>query len=670
MKYVKVAVDNISDHTDSLYTYVCEDPSVQPGSVVRVPFGKGNRLLTGYVFSVSAENTENIPRLKKVREILQDYTLPEDLISICSWMKEQYVCRYMDGIRCVIPPGAPAKRGKRKDPWENAEITHQEPPELTPEQRAALDTISPYIMEEKSQTFLVNGVTSSGKTELYMRITRQVLDQGKSVIILVPEISLTPQTITRFMSRFGSHEIAVLHSKLTKGQRYDQWIRVRNGGARILIGARSGVFAPFENLGAVIMDEEHEASYKSDMTPKYDAIEVAAQRCRMHGGILVLGSATPSVVSEFRARNGMYKEVFLRKRYNLTPLPEVTVADMRQELKSGNRSIFSRALYGKIQNCLAQKRQVILFLNRRGYSSFVSCRTCGYVLKCPSCDISLTYHKSSRMAECHYCGRKLPVPERCPSCGSPHIRHFGIGTEKAEELTRQTFPQASVARLDLDTAKKKGEAERILNGLRRGKTDILIGTQLVAKGLDIANVGLVGILAADLSLNIPDYRSAERTFQLIVQASGRAGRGSEKGEVVIQTYAPEHNAIRTAAASDYESFYQREIRMRSLTGYPPFTNILRLVFSGKQERLVLGEAMKVYEALRGLAWAGEGSVFSPQPAYMAFLNETWRYHVIIKSPVDLTPRYLEEIRKIKQARTLSAETETAMLVEVDPYSFT
>lgn len=670
MKYIKVIIDNISDHTDNLYTYKCEDDSVKRGSIVKVPFGKGNRLKTAYVFDVQEDNVDNVLKLKTVKEVLSEYSLPDDLIHMCEWMKQKYLCRYIDGIKCVIPPGEAPKRGRRRDPYENVEVAHSQAPELTPEQDSAMYEIMPYIKEKKYKTFLINGVTSSGKTELYMRITESVLAEGRSVIILVPEISLTPQTISRFMSRFGSGMIAVLHSRLTKGQRYDQWMRVHSGGARILIGARSGIYAPFDDLGAIIIDEEHEASYKSDMTPKYDTIDAAVERGRISDAVVVLGTATPSVISEYRAEQGVYKQLFLRKRYNKTPLPDVSIADMRDELKKGNRSIFSRELFTRIKGCLAAGSQVILFINRRGYSSFVSCRMCGYVMKCPSCDVSLTYHKSSRMAECHYCGRRVNVQGTCPSCGSPHIRHFGIGTEKVEEITKEMFPEASVARLDLDTARKKGESERILTGFSRGKTDILVGTQLIAKGLDIANVGLVGIIAADITLNIPDYRSAERTFQLIVQASGRAGRGDEKGHVVIQTYSPENKTLVSAASNDYRAFYEHEIRLRSITRYPPFTNILRLVFSGTDEKTVKKEADYVYSSVIKSEISGRGEILSPQPAYMAFLNETWRYHVIIKSPVEKTEKYLELIRSIKTERILSSDTKSNMLVEVDPYSFT
>lgn len=669
MKYIKVAIDNVSDNTDMLYTYKCSDDDVCIGSVVKVPFGSGNRIKTGFVFEVSDENTEGVKYLKNAVSVEKEYEIPEDLINLCSWMKDMYLCRYIDGIKCVMPVGNALKRGKRKDIYENLQTECNEAPALTDEQRAAVNKILPYIYERKFRTFLLNGVTSSGKTEVYMNIADEVISRGRDVIILVPEISLTPQTVARFTGRFGVERVAVLHSRLTKGQRYDQWMRVKKGGASVLIGARSGIFAPFSNLGAIIIDEEHESSYKSDKTPKYDTIDLALQRGEMSDAVVILGTATPSVVTRFRAESGMYEQVFLRTRYNRTPLPDVEIADMRAELKSGNRTIFSRALYNRINESLSQKKQAILFLNRRGYSSFISCRTCGYVMKCPSCDVSLTYHKSSGMAECHFCGRNIKVPEVCPSCGGKHIRHFGIGTEKVEEITKQMFPEAAVARLDLDTARKKGESEKILNSFKKGKTDILVGTQLVAKGLDFANVGTVGIIAADITLNIPDYRSGERTFQLIVQAAGRAGRGTEKGNVVIQTYDPDENAIKCAAANDYDSFYKNEIRIRSLTGYPPFTDIIRLVFSGEKEDNVRAEADDVCFNIKNEPFVGRGEVFSPQPAYMAFFNDTFRYHIIIKSPPDKTDSYLDVISRIKALRCISSKMNTNMLVEINPYSF-
>lgn len=670
MKYIKAVVDNPSDSTDRLYTYRCEDDSVKVGSVVKVPFARRKKDITAYVFEVSEKNEENIKRIRDVSSVSDEYSLPYDLIKLAAWMKRRYMCRYIDALHCMIPPGSrPAGGRKIKDPLAEYESGPGDIPELTGEQQAALDSLTPSIEKRKTAYFLLNGVTSSGKTEVFLRAAAKTLETGRDVIVLVPEISLTPQTIDRFTSRFGADNVAVMHSRLTRAQRYIQWMRARTGDAKVMIGARSAVFAPLNDPGLIIVDEEHESSYKADQTPKYDAVSAALMRAKMRGAAVVLGTATPSVVSMYRARAGYYRELKMTMRHNRTPLPRMSIVDMRRELKEGNRSIFSRQLYDKVRNAVDSGKQVILFLNRRGYSSFISCRSCGYVMKCDVCGISMTYHKSSGMAECHYCGRRVKVPRVCPDCGSSYIRYFGAGTEQVEEAAREAFPDAAVARLDLDAARRKGESRRILNSFRRGKTDILVGTQLVAKGLDFDNVGVVGIVAADVTLNIPDYRASERTYQLVVQAAGRAGRGSEPGDVVIQTYAPQNRTIMAAAAGDYESFYKDEIRMRKLSAYPPFTNLVRLVFSGENERETADEAEKVYRRIISSGLPERGEVFRPQPAYLARLNGRYRYHIVIKSPVKRTGYYRKLVGDIKKERA-GGSADVLMVAELDPYSFT
>ena len=674
MKYVRVVVDNTSNHTDTFYTYACSCDEIRKGAKVRVPFGRGNRLKNAYVFSVQdsldGEGDPDPAKIKKVAEIDEKISLPEDLIKLCLWMRRTYLCRYIDAVKCMIPPAESAGRRKRKDPRDEFSDEADSAPRLTRQQEDAMAGILPCVRERRHETFLLNGVTSSGKTEIYLQTAQEVLKQSRQVIVLVPEISLAPQTISRFISRFGAERVAVLHSRLTKGQRYDQWMRVRSGKADVLIGARLGVFAPFERLGAIIVDEEHESSYKSDMTPKYDAVETAVARGKIAEAAVILGTAAPSVVSRFRAAQGQYREIRLTERYNKTPLPHIQIADMREELRKGNRSIFSTDLYRKSLKALEAGRQVILFLNRRGYASFLSCRSCGFVLRCEICGISMTYHQTSGMAECHYCGRRAKVPQVCPSCGSPYIRRFGIGTEKVEEMARIAFPGRNVARLDLDTARKKGETERILEAFRRGRTDILVGTQLVAKGLDFQNVGVVGVISADVTLNIPDYRSSERTFQLIIQAAGRAGRGSEAGEVVVQTYSPQEAAIRCAASGDYEGFYRQELMIRKLGGYPPFTVIIRLVFYHSDESCARREAQAAYLEVKESGIAGRGELFSPQPAYLSRMNENYRYHFIIKSPLEKKRKYLKIISDIRQRRIENPAAKAVMLIEMDPYSLT
>ncbi len=471
--------------------------------------------------------------------------------------------------------GKPLKSGKTREPFKDEKGEHQPISSLTEEQESALQEICEAIHEDRHDIFLLHGVTGSGKTEVYMQAIGEALYKGKTAIMLVPEISLTKQIIDRFIGRFGSQEIAVLHSRLSLGERYDQWMRIREGKVKIVIGARSAVFAPFDNIGVIVIEEEHESTYKSDMTPKYETMEVAIIRAKANKGIVLAGSATPSVVSYSRCEEGIYKKLTLKERYNRVALPQVDLVDMRQELREGNRSVLSRELYLGMSEVLDQGKQVILFLNRRGYSTFVSCRECGYVVKCKDCDISLTHHKERNACVCHYCGHVEAAPVTCPQCGSPHIRYFGTGTEKLEEAVGELFENKKVGRLDLDTIRRKGSLEKILNDFGKGKIDILTGTQIVAKGLDFRNVGMVGIVSADVTLNIPDYRSAERTFQLITQAAGRAGRGDEVGRVVIQTYTPDNYAILAAADQNYQTFYEREIQGRKWMQYPPLATSFR-----------------------------------------------------------------------------------------------
>ncbi|MGI6205990.1 MAG: replication restart helicase PriA [Anaerovoracaceae bacterium] len=676
MKYVDVVVDNVSNSTDNFYTYRCRDDSVSVGSVVKVAFANRPREITGYVFGVSDDAPEGIKRFRDVASISDEYSLPPDLIRMSSWMKHRYMCRYIDAVKCMIPPGKKPKRKPARDPMDEYrkgehEVLAEAPP-LTGEQQEAFDVIKPCIHRRETAYFLLNGVTSSGKTEVYLRACEETLKEGRDVIILVPEISLTPQTVSRFTARFGAGNVAVMHSRLTQGQRYVQWMRARNGEAHIMVGARSAVFAPFSDPGLIVVDEEHESSYKADQTPKYDAVSAALMRAKISGSTVILGSATPSVVSTYRARQGYFTELKLRERHNKTPLPSVSIVDMREELRDGNRSIFSAEMQSRIKKTLDEGRQIILFLNRRGYSSFISCRSCGYVMKCSSCGISMTYHKSGNRAVCHYCGRSQKVPEVCPECGSRYLKFFGAGTEQLEEAVREMFPEAECARLDLDAAQKKGETKRILSLFKRGKINILVGTQLIAKGLDFENVGLVGIIAADITLNIPDYRSAERTYQLIVQASGRAGRGAEPGHVIIQTYSPDDRTIAAASRSDYEAFFREELAVRKIAGYPPFTNIIRLVFSGTDEETVAGEAMRIYRmAADQMAQLGT-AIFRPQPAYMAKLNGHYRYQIIIKSPVAKTKycRRMVENIKTERSRAPGPAADVVMVAELDPYSIT
>ena len=441
--------------------------------------------------------------------------------------------------------------------------------------------------------YLVHGVTGSGKTEIYMGMLETVLKTGKQAIVLIPEIALTFQTVMRFYGRFGE-KVSVIHSKMSAGERFDQMERARKGEISVMIGPRSAVFTPFSNLGMIVIDEEHEGSYKSETTPKYHAREVAKWRCKMSNGVLVLGSATPSVESYFKASCGEYELLKLPNRVNDLNLATVQVVDLRQELKEGNRSVLSRELKAQMQNALEKNEQIMLFLNRRGHTGFISCRSCGHVLKCPHCDVSLTLHNDGRM-RCHYCGYEQMSVKTCPTCGSPYIGGFRAGTQAIEEVVKKEFPTARILRMDLDTTRKKGSYETILESFAKKEADILIGTQMIVKGHDFPGVTLVGVLLADLSLHASDYMAAERTFQLLTQAVGRAGRGREAGSAIIQTYQPEHYAVVEAAKQNYEGFYDLEIAYRDLMSYPPTSGMLVMLLQAADETLLEreAEAMKI-----------------------------------------------------------------------------
>lgn len=478
---------------------------------------------------------------------------------------------------------------------------HTLPPQcLTPEQATAVERIDRAVRAGKPQRFLLHGVTGSGKTEVYMAAAQEALATGRGVIILVPEIALTPQMVARFAQRFGD-EAAVLHSRLSPGERFDEWRRIRRGDAHVVVGARSAIFAPLACIGLIVVDEEHELSYRSEHAPRYDALAVAAERCRQHGATLVLGSATPTVSRYYEALQGEPQLLRLPRRVGGLPMPHVSVVDMREELKAGNRSPISAPLLKALQDCLRRGDQAILFLNRRGYATFVSCRACGYVCQCEYCDLAMTYHRSGNRLVCHYCGHEQPVPKTCPACGSPYIRYFGGGTQKVEEEVARLLPDARLLRMDADTTRGKDGHAQLLEAFALGQAQVLIGTQMVAKGLDFPNVTLVGVLAADLSLHLPDWRAAERTFQLVAQVSGRAGR-ERPGQVVVQTYSPDHYAIQAACRHDYEAFYEEEIALRERAQFAPFAQILRVLVSHEDQTSAIADVAHVVarmeEALR------------------------------------------------------------------------
>ena len=531
-------------------------------------------------------------------------------------------------------------------------------PPLMKSQQQALEQIE-RALDGDGGRFLLHGVTGSGKTEVYIRVIRETLAGGRTAIVLVPEISLTPQMVDWFRRRFGS-DAAVLHSRLSAGERFDEWRRIRSGEAKVVIGARSAVFAPLEKPGVIIVDEEHESSYLSDKRPRYDARDIAKWRAEYHGAVMLLGSATPSISTYMKAMPGVkpwnrISLIEMNERVRGRALPEVEIVDMREELVQGNKSIFSGALVREMQDCLDQGHQAILFINRRGYSTFVSCRSCGYVEKCVQCDVSMTYHMSDDKLRCHYCGDERRPPKICPECGSKFIRFFGTGTQKVEEEVRARFPGVAVSRMDVDTTGGKDSHERILSEFRSGKTQILVGTQMIAKGLDFPNVTLVGVVAADLSLHVPDYRSVERTFQLITQVAGRAGRADYPGRVVLQTYDPEHYGIQLAAQQDYRSFYFKEEKQRRRGLYPPFTVLARLLVSAKSEQAAQEAAQALEEKLNEFldsdpSMRRDVVQMRALEAPLKLLRGEARWQVFLKmyarEPSDRVISYMEELEEI------------------------
>ncbi|MBQ8858112.1 MAG: primosomal protein N' [Lachnospiraceae bacterium] len=498
---------------------------------------------------------------------------------------------------------------------------------LNKEQQTILDIFRKNFIEEKHYNYLIHGVTGSGKTEVYMGMLETVLNAGKQAIVLIPEIALTFQTVMRFYGRFGD-KVSVIHSKMSAGERYDQMERAKKGEISVMIGPRSAVFTPFSNLGMIIIDEEHEGSYKSETMPKYHAREVAKKRCDMSGAALVLGSATPSVESYFKASCGEYQLLKLPNRINDSKLADVQVVDLRQELKEGNRSVISRSLKAQMQNTLDKNQQIMLFLNRRGHTGFISCRSCGKVLKCPHCDVSLTFHRDGRM-RCHYCGYEQLSVKNCPECGSPYIGGFRAGTQQIEEVVKKEFPNARILRMDLDTTRKKGSYEAILESFSKKEADILIGTQMIVKGHDFPEVTLVGVLLADLSLHASDYMAAERTFQLLTQVVGRAGRGNVPGNAVIQTYQPEHYAVQSAAKQNYESFYELEIAYRDLMSYPPMSGMLAMLLQSEDEAFLEAEAEKIKTGILEME-IPLLRVTGPTPAVISKLSDIYRRVIYLK----------------------------------------
>ena len=550
-----------------------------------------------------------------------------------------------------------------RNPLANKKIEKSSKLELTEEQKIAYEKIEKSIEEKRYEQFLLFGVTGSGKTEIYMQLIEKVLEKDKKAIMLVPEISLTPQMIERFISRFGKEKLAVLHSKLSIGERHDEWIKIKQNKANIIIGARSAIFAPVQNLGIIIIDEEHDTSYKSEATPKYNAIEIANKIAKEVKIPIVLGSATPDIATYYKAQEGKITKLELTKRANNSNLPKIEIIDLKQELANGNRSMLSFELYKSIDENLKKQYQTILFLNRRGYSTFIMCRDCGYTVKCKNCNISMTYHSFEKKLKCHYCGYEEPIVTTCPECGSKKIRYFGTGTQKLEDEIHKQFPKATTIRMDIDTVTKKNSHEEILNEFKNKGIDILIGTQMVVKGHHFPKVTLVGVVAADSSLNMNDYRANEKTFQILVQVAGRAGRENLPGKVIIQSYNPENFSIQAAKNQNYIEFYETEITLRKQLKYPPFCDIIVIGFNSNSESKIKAISENMYKSLieKNLE---NCNIYKPSPSPIDKIQNRYRWRIIIKSNMNekLNDILNQELRKIYEKNDRSVN----ISIDVNP----
>lgn len=632
-QYASVIIDISHENVDRVFQYRIPPQllgEIQVGMQVCVPFGSGNRTRTGYVVDISEKAEYDVTKMKSIAGIVAgSVTADSRIISLAWWMKERYGSTMNQALKTVLPVKRKVKARNRQVVRSMVDVQIKKAEILLNEEQRQIaeDFCSRYDRGDRAPS-LIYGITGSGKTEVYMEMISHVLKQGRQVIVLIPEISLTYQTVMRFYRRFGSC-ISVMHSRLSAGERWDQYERARQGETQVMIGARSALFTDFPDLGLIIMDEEHEGAYKSESTPRYHAREVAEKLAGMRDAAFVMGSATPSLEAYTRAREGIYRLYTLKNRAGEgSVLAAAEVVDLRKEMEAGNKSIFSRRLQELIRDRLEKKEQVMLFMNRRGYSSFVSCRSCGEAVKCPHCDVTLTLHNKTRLV-CHYCGYTVPLPKKCPSCGSPYLAGFGTGTQKIEELTKAMFPQARVLRMDLDTTSKKGGHQEILSAFAKGEADILIGTQMIVKGHDFPGVTLVGILAADASLYAPDYRSGERTFQLLVQAAGRAGRGKKPGTAVIQTYTPEHYVVKASAVQDYLEFYRQEMGYRKLMKYPPAAHMLSIQIGGKEEELTAHMTEAVAEAV-GRRFGQQAELIGPVFAPVYKVNDIYRKILYIK----------------------------------------
>lgn len=729
--YAEIIINSDALEVDRLFTYKVPEElqySISAGHRVMVPFGMGNKKIEGFVYTLTTDDIKITYRVKNIVKLCDDEPiLTNDNLKLVNFLRKKYLCRYIDAIRLMIPAGImKGSTNKKKkvicinknlDSLEEVKESYinlynyiaendgiYTKADITRDKKYSLYTLNKMISEgffrvedkvvfrynkrkydeEKKKNltveqlrclttilngselkYLIKGVTGSGKTEVYMNLVAETLNEGKSAIVLVPEISLTPQMIERFKGRFGEN-VALFHSRLSDGERFDEWYRIKEGKARLVIGARSALFLPLDNLGLIIIDEEHENTYKSEQNPKYHTREVSEYLCSLKKCKLILGSATPSIETYYKAITGEYKLIEMKNRVNGKCMPHMEIVDMREELKSRNLSLFSRKLYNAINDTLNEKKQIILFLNRRGYSTFISCRSCGYVFKCPECDVSMTYHNNGYLI-CHYCGRAEKVSKICPQCGSKYVKFFGAGTERVELEVKKYFPHARVLRMDVDTTRHKNSHESIYNSFKNGEADILVGTQMVSKGLDFKNVTLVGVLAADMSLNIPDYRAAERTYQIITQVAGRAGRGNDEGKVIVQSYTPDHYSLKYAKEENYEGLFKEEINLRRLMGNPPFGKILLINGSSKYEEKLKKFMNNLQEELKKLI-IEDLTMLGPVPCIITKLKDNYRWQIIIKGNFD--DKISQKVKDTLYELNKSVYNEIRVSIDINPNNMT
>jgi primosomal protein N' (replication factor Y) len=642
--------------------------AVAIGKRVWVPFR--NRAMTGVIVKISGQTA--IAQTKDISRVIDDEPLlSPDMLALTRWMADYYFCSWGEAIEAAV--AGPFKHGKTtvrvreiSSSLLKARDTEKGPDIIrTEHQDKALTAVMPHISAGTFGVFLLHGITASGKTEVYFGAIEAVLRENKEAIVLVPEIALTPQTLQRFTEKFGKGAVAVIHSRLSKSEKFLEWQRIKKGEAKIIIGARSAIFSPVKNLGLIVVDEEHENTYKQEDVPRYHLVTTAVQRARLCGAVVILGSATPSLESTCAARRGEFEYIELPQRILGRGLPEVHLVDMRGQRGIGRRPpIISKPLEDSIRRCLQKKEQVIIFLNRRGFSTFINCSKCGYVAQCPRCNVALVYHFDRKELLCHHCSYHGAAPEVCPECNADYIRYFGTGTQKVESELSRLFPDAIISRMDSDALKAKTAHFDIFHDFKDGKIDILVGTQMLAKGLDFPRVTLVGVISADVTLNLPDFRASERTFSLLTQVAGRAGRGVEKGKVIIQTHTPDHYAIQCAITHDYNSFYEQEMVFRQQLNLPPCTHLISLVLRSKTESLAAGAAQKMAELLRGESQQRGIALKSigPAPMPVARLRGYFRWMILLKS--EEVVKTNEMLKHCLQAWRISAKVKLA--VDVDP----